>query len=944
MVFEKSLYDLIRGIRSHTPNHHPYILRSISEARTETRSTSLSTKTEAVLKLVYLQMLGYDVGWSSFAIVEVMSSTRYKEKRIGYLGAVEVFREGTDVLMLTTNLIKKDLSSSNPMEVSLAINALSHLSSSSLSTDLFPDLLSLLSHSRPQIRKRALLALYRLILSSSTSSYLRTAWPRIKERLEDEDGSVVGAAVQVVCELAQKSGEGARREWLDCAPVMYGLLRGSETNWMLIKIVKLFASLMPLEPRLVKKLYGPLINLIKTTPAMSLLYECIHTAIVGGMLDARDEAADELAELCTSKLRTFFEDGDQNLKYLALYAMSKMTTLYPALVAEHTDVILACVDDSDISIRLRALELVSGMASLRTLPDIVKRLMLQLLPTYPTPLPPHYRKEIVERVVETCMRSSYENVGNFEWYVAVLIDLAKIARVDVGEMLGAEMRNVCVRVRNVRGAAVEGMSALVADRGQYRDGDGVGAEVLGAAAWVCGEYSPYLIEQGRALDILDTLLSPAPHALPAPQQAVFITAILKIYTRFVSTPREWNPAWKSEVELWTAKVLGAVEGYARSGDVEVQGRSVEGCALLRVALEHVHNAPARKSGYESLEADAERDEGTEAFASGGDGEKEEEEGVEGLPMFVGEVLGGLFGGYELNPVAQTAQSRVPIPQGLDLDGWIGEEWSLEPPELVEDDDDEESYYEDLRSFATVVDKGSHPEDEMMSKDERDRRAAERRERFKDDPFYIPTAAAADTGLLSDRARGEYVDVDSIPIVELSLEDVENEEKKEKKVRRKKRGQQSPQRQEVQMVEEEMPEGYEQASTPSTSTSTRPTNSKTGSNTRARKSLFALDTSRLKSLDFAKDDEEEIEAERLRIERERAERRRIAKERAMAAAAAAQPTVVAVVPDVVEVTRKKGKKKGNTGKGKEGEGGEGEKKKKKRKNRVVVEEGGEEVEA
>ena len=35
---------------------------------------------------------------------------------------------------------------------------------------------------------------------------------------------------------------------------------------------------MPHEPRLVNKLVDPLVNLINTTPAMSLLYEAISTA------------------------------------------------------------------------------------------------------------------------------------------------------------------------------------------------------------------------------------------------------------------------------------------------------------------------------------------------------------------------------------------------------------------------------------------------------------------------------------------------------------------------------------------------------------------------------------------------------------------------------------------------------------------------------------------
>ena len=52
-------------------------------------------------------MLGYDMGWAAFHVVEVMSSPRYHLKTVGYLGASQSFNEDTDVLMLTTNLLKK---------------------------------------------------------------------------------------------------------------------------------------------------------------------------------------------------------------------------------------------------------------------------------------------------------------------------------------------------------------------------------------------------------------------------------------------------------------------------------------------------------------------------------------------------------------------------------------------------------------------------------------------------------------------------------------------------------------------------------------------------------------------------------------------------------------------------------------------------------------------
>lgn len=73
------------------------------------RRNSLKTdlKATALLKLIYLEMFGHDMSWASFNVLEVMSSQKYIQKRVGYLGAVQSFRPDTEVLMLATNLLKK---------------------------------------------------------------------------------------------------------------------------------------------------------------------------------------------------------------------------------------------------------------------------------------------------------------------------------------------------------------------------------------------------------------------------------------------------------------------------------------------------------------------------------------------------------------------------------------------------------------------------------------------------------------------------------------------------------------------------------------------------------------------------------------------------------------------------------------------------------------------
>ena len=106
-MFEKSLYDLIRGLRNHKGNEREYIQESIRECRKEIKTQDMNLKATALLKLTYLEMFGHAMSWASFNVLEVMSSQNYAQKKVGYLSAIQSFRPDTEVLMLAENLLKK---------------------------------------------------------------------------------------------------------------------------------------------------------------------------------------------------------------------------------------------------------------------------------------------------------------------------------------------------------------------------------------------------------------------------------------------------------------------------------------------------------------------------------------------------------------------------------------------------------------------------------------------------------------------------------------------------------------------------------------------------------------------------------------------------------------------------------------------------------------------
>lgn len=544
--------------------------------------------------------------------------TRFSHKKVGYLAASQSFHEGTDVLVLTTNLLKKDLGSKNEYETSLAIECLSRILNADLAAALTPEVFTLMASSRSYIRKKATLVLLRVFVKYPDA--IRVAFKRLVEKMDDADPQVVCAAVSVLCELTLKEP----RAYLPLAPEFYRLLDKSSNNWLSIKLVKIFGALTPLEPRLGRKIAGPLCDLMRKVHAKSLLFECIRTVTLG----LRDHTG--AVKLCVEKLRENMDLGDPNLKYLGLKALAALMDSHPWALAESKEVIIKCLNDGDISIQRRALVLIMGMVSESNVVETV-----QVLLRYAQSADASFCNELLSSILQTCGRARYEIVSDFGWYVTVLSDIACIPHSEHGGEVGRQLMDVAIRVESVRTDVVRACCGLLADPALLGRPALQGA--LCAAAWIVGEHitraphGPY--------EVLEALLQPRTRLLHFSVHAVYLQTVLKVFVSYAISYQHRYFAKKEvleqeEVVTQRGSLHAAVElikenitPLMNSVDMEVQERACNVLGQLQ-PFEDPNDIHRVQDGFEMLTA-----------------------------------LSEVFS-LDLGPVSVHAQGRVPLPENL----------------------------------------------------------------------------------------------------------------------------------------------------------------------------------------------------------------------------------------------------------------------------------------
>lgn len=371
------------------------------------------------------------------------------------------------------------------------------------------------------------------------------------------------------------------------------------------------------------------------------------------MLNESD-ATSPLAQICIEKLSVFLSDKDQNLRYIALKGLSRLLRNAPhttPLLARHYDDILACINEEDLTIRLKALELVERLTDRSNCKTIVARLIEQISPSsesssgktvsntglrsaagalravssaYDTSSPSgvaiqvsssspasassfvlsHYRYRLLLLVLRLTSRSSedgaqlYVNITNFEWYIDTLVTCAYLSLSVLPKLnffettrlagkLSDCLLDVTARAPSIRPFAVKQCRRLMADHGFISLDNLVATAVTSACAFVMSEYSADQTLEENTQILMGST------ALGSTPTGVYLGVMQCLARWLADTAERWQEQQMSSVK----GVLDAVYNAMAHAPEEKAALFIELIALVRSGLDGPRLADSGKASH-----------------------------------------------------------------------------------------------------------------------------------------------------------------------------------------------------------------------------------------------------------------------------------------------------------------------------------------------------------
>ncbi|CAF0841502.1 unnamed protein product [Brachionus calyciflorus] len=528
------LRDLIRQIRSArtAAEERAVINKECALIRDSFRAEDNTWRCRNVAKLLYIYMLGYPAHFGQLECLKLIASSRYTDKRIGYLGAMLLLDEKQDVHLLVTQSLKNDLLNNNQYIAGLALCTLGSILSSEMSRDLAVDVEKLIKNSNPYLKKKAILCAIRII--RKVPELMEIYVPSVRNLLSEKNHGVLLGAIGLITEMCIRSPD-ILSHFRKLVPNLVRILKnlilsgyspdhdvsGISDPFLQVRIIRLLRVLGKNDLESSESMNDILAQVCTNTETTknagnSILHETVLT-----IMDIKSEPA--LRVLAVNILGRFLLNQDKNIRYVALNTLLKVIHADISSIQRHRGTIVECLKDPDVSIKRRAMELCFALINKSNIVEMTDEL-IQFLQT----CEPEFKADCSSNM----FISMEKYAPNKKWHVDQMIRILKSAGNNSRDDI---VSSFIILISNTPELHFYTMYQLVQ---MIRD-DVTQQPLVQVASWCLGEYGEQFlsndyegekINEEEIANILIKVLNYNAGLISTRQYA--INALIKLTTRF----------------------------------------------------------------------------------------------------------------------------------------------------------------------------------------------------------------------------------------------------------------------------------------------------------------------------------------------------------------------------------------------------------------------------
>jgi AP-4 complex subunit epsilon-1 len=474
--------------------------------------------------------------------------------------------ENHELLLLLLNSVRKDLDSTNILEVAAAMSCMTWLLNKDTVHAILPLVIDKTKSTNELVRKKAVILIHRCLQKD-----VATTWNDVenvlRSRLCDTDPSVMAATLHCfiyVIELKRKDpiAYSFLPSLVDLVPSFVGILKqlidkrlpshynyhNVHAPWIQISLLRVLRYLGSMDPSSVTHM-TEVLKLILTAPADKMAACAIVNEAIRTICDV--QAGRALLDLCARNIALFLGATSSDLNYLGLTLLAKIVAINPIYAAEHQAYVISCLESPDESIRSKTIELLFHMSNVKNLVVIVEKMLDRLRKTTDVFL----RTELVTKITTLSEKFSTDNY----WFITTMNEVFLVAGDTVPiEVAHKFLRYISEGATDDEDANVDLRMHAVNAYMQLASNPHLSDVLQMVMAWVLGEYG-YLVENPlEAVNALVDLLERPPnfkHGSSSHKATKFIPGSLSAPVSSIQSMDSFAVYYGSEVKPWIVSAL-----------------------------------------------------------------------------------------------------------------------------------------------------------------------------------------------------------------------------------------------------------------------------------------------------------------------------------------------------------------------------------------------------